>query len=393
MQRVIFTEQYCQPEKLFPFSLTRRIQDIRIGILTIREKWELMLKSVSYDQWNDDYKDNEKSIRIDTNIKPGNNWMIHSNVLPTKKIIRQIKKMRHGQFLTDQQSGGIAFRFSEKDVLGLHKIKINETISIDEQIKTIQYPWDLFALNDWAIRQDFELITSRRKSQPVSKTNSVINRNNIFIEKGASVQHSILNADAGPIYIGRNAVVMEGCMIRGPFALCEGAVLKMGTRVYGATTLGPYSVGGGEIKNSVLFGYSNKAHDGYLGDSVLGEWCNLGAGTTNSNLKNNVSIIQMYNPSGEQVGAGKKCGLIMGDYSRSAINTSFNTGTIVGVGANVFGKGLTPKFIPNFSWGTESIDRYDLNRSLMDIDNWKQLKNHSINEREKHLLKYIYEKF
>ena len=395
MQRVIFTEQYCQPEKLFPFSLTRRIQDIRVGILTIREKWELMLKSVSCDQWNNDYKDSEKSFRIDTNIAPGNNWMIHSNVLPTKKIIRHIKKMRHGQFLTNQQNGGIAFRFSEKDVLGLHKIKVHETVTIDEDVKAIHYPWDIFALNDWAIRQDFELITSGRKSQPVSKTNSVINRSNIFIEKGASVQHSILNADTGPIYIGKNAVVMEGCIIRGPFALCEGAVLKMGTKIYGATTLGPYSTGGGEIKNSVLFGYSNKAHDGYLGDSVLGEWCNLGAGTSNSNLKNNASVVQMYSPSetGNQVAAGKKCGLIMGDYARSAINTSFNTGTVVGVGANVFGKGLTPKFIPNFSWGIDNADRYELVRAVKDIDSWKLLKNQSINEREKHLLKYIYENF
>jgi UDP-N-acetylglucosamine diphosphorylase/glucosamine-1-phosphate N-acetyltransferase len=181
-------------------------------------------------------------------------------------------------------------------------------------------------------------------------------------------------------------------MIRGPFALGEGSVLKMGSKVYGATSMGPYCAVGGEVKNSVLFGYSNKAHDGYLGDSVIGEWCNLGAGTSNSNLKNNAGQVKIWTPKG-QVNAGPKCGLFMGDYSRSMINTSFNTGTVVGACCNVFGSGLTPKYLPSFSWGNDGIDRYEFERAMNDIENWKKLKGKKISKKEKYILKYIFEHY
>jgi UDP-N-acetylglucosamine diphosphorylase/glucosamine-1-phosphate N-acetyltransferase len=202
----------------------------------------------------------------------------------------------------------------------------------------------------------------------------------------------MLNASTGPIYIGKNAEVMEGCMIRGPFSLGEGSVLKMGSKVYGATSIGPHCIVGGEVKNSVLFGYSNKAHDGYLGDSVIGEWCNLGAGTSNSNLKNNAGEVKIWTPRG-QVNAGHKCGLLMGDYSRSMINTSFNTGTVVGVCCNVFGSGLTPKYLPSFSWGNDGIDRYEFQRALTDIESWKKLKGKKISKKEKSILKHIFEHY
>ncbi len=221
---------------------------------------------------------------------------------------------------------GIVFRFTKKEIKEKHKIAISKSIALKEEVKSIQYPWDIFHLNDWAIRQDFEMITKDRKSKAIPDSNKLINASNIFLEKGAMVEHSILNASAGPIYIGKNAKVMEGAIIRGPFAMGEGACVKMGAKIYGATSLGPHCVAGGEIKNSVLFGYSNKAHDGYLGDSVVGEWCNLGAGTTNSNLKNNAGDVKVWTPKG-QVNAGLKCGVMMGDYSRTAINTSINTGT------------------------------------------------------------------
>jgi UDP-N-acetylglucosamine diphosphorylase/glucosamine-1-phosphate N-acetyltransferase len=185
---------------------------------------------------------------------------------------------------------------------------------------------------------------------------------------------------------------MEGCIIRGPFAMGEGACLKMGAKVYGATTLGPRCVVGGEVKNSVLFGYSNKAHDGYLGDSVIGEWCNLGAGTTNSNLKNNASEVKIWTPQGE-MNAGNKCGVMMGDYSKTAVNTAINTGTVIGVCCNVFGTGLTPKYIPSFSWGSEGVKRYAVEKIFPDIEDWKKLKGETLNENEKSILKYVFEKF
>lgn len=264
------------------------------------------------------------------------------------------------------------------------------TIGEKEAAVSLKYPWDIVKQNENELKKDFAAITKGRKSQGIPKSVQAISPENIFIEEGARIQYCILNASRGPIYIGKNAEVMEGALIRGPFALCEGAVVKMGAKIYGATTVGPYSVAGGEISNSVIFGYSNKAHDGYLGDSVIGEWCNLGAGTTNSNLQNSAKEIQMWDDvSQSYVYAGLKCGLFMGDYSRTAINTSFNTGTVVGVCANVFGEGLLPKYIPDFSWGCKD-EKYILNKALQDIENWKRLKKHSLSDAERETLKRIF---
>jgi UDP-N-acetylglucosamine diphosphorylase/glucosamine-1-phosphate N-acetyltransferase len=301
--------------QFYPFTQTRNVEDMRIGILTIREKWE------------------------------------------RTTLTTPITELR------------------------LPGIVTNETKALTSLINII-------SLNDWAIRQDFAFITANRQSQPISSTNKIISPENVFIEEGAKVEHSTINASAGPVYIGKNAEVMEGCLIRGPFALCEGAVLKMGAKVYAATTVGPYSMAGGEIKNSVIFGFSNKAHDGYLGDSVIGEWCNLGAGTTNSNIKNTAGIVKLWNnASGSFEPAGLKCGLFMGDYSRAAINTSFNTGTVVGVCCNIFEEGFPPKYVPDFTWGKK---KYILEKALDDINNWKKLKNKTITEKEKQLLQQLY---
>ncbi len=305
MDKIIFTEEFCQPENLHPFTLTRQIQDIRVGILTIREKWERMLALPSYDKKEDDYKDLDRSVNINEAAADDSVcFMIHGNVLPTSQLVKAVKKLQNGEFLSVKGNEGIVFRFTKEEIKEKHKIKIKKAVTIPEEIVSVQYPWNIFQLNDWAIRQDFELLTRKRKSQPLSKTNTVIKPSKIFIEKGAKVEHCILNASTGPVYIAKNAEVMEGSVIRGPFALGEGSLLKMGTKVYGATTLGPYCIGGGEIKNSVVFGYSNKAHDGYLGDSVIGEWCNMGAGTSNSNLKNTASEVRVWTQSGER-DAGK----------------------------------------------------------------------------------------
>lgn len=392
MNKIIFTEEYCQPENLYPFTLTRQIQDIRVGILTIREKWEKLLNLPSFDRNEDDYKDLDRSVTIENAVDDGVCLMIHGNVLPSPKLIKAIHRLKDGEFISVNGNTGIVFRFTKKEISEKYKIAVTKSVTIKENVRTIQYPWDIFQLNDWAIRQDFELLTRKRKSQSIPKTNKVINAENIFLEKGAKVQHCILNASAGPIYIGRNAEVMEGAVIRGPFAMGEGACVKMGAKVYGATTLGPYCIAGGEVKNSVLFGYSNKAHDGYLGDSVIGEWCNMGAGTTNSNLKNNAGDVKVWTPKG-QVSAGMKCGVMMGDYSRTAINTSINTGTVIGVSCNVFGSGLTPKYIPNFSWGSEGVKRYEFEKALQDIEGWKKLKAQTVTENEKSILKYIFKHF
>ena len=366
MNKIIFTEEFCQPENLHPFTLTRQIQDIRVGILTIREKWERMLGLPSFDKKEDDYKDLHRSVNIDEAVGDGVCFMIHGNVLPTPRLVKAILRLKNGEFIAAKGSAGIVFRFTKNEIKEKHKIKVTRAVAIKEEIRVIQYPWDIFRLNDWALRQDFELLTAKRKSQPVSKTNKVIRSSRLFMEKGAKMEHCIVNASTGPVYIGKNAEVMEGCMIRGPFAIGEGSCLKSGAKVYGATTLGPYCVAGGEIKNSVLFGYSNKAHDGYLGDSVIGEWCNLGAGTTNSNLKNNASEVKIWTPKGQMV-AGAKCGVMMGDYSRTAVNTAINTGTVIGVCCNVYGAGLTPKYIPPFSWGSEGLNRYNFEKALSDI--------------------------
>lgn len=345
MQMNIFLDDRKCREHLFPFTHTRHVADIRVGILTIREKWELLTDSklITYFEEMD-----------------GDALHIQSNIIPTIKNVQAI--------------------------LRASSDKISMLDNAD--VKILHHPWQIFQLNDWALRHDFKLLTQNRLSQPISATNKCINESQIFIEEGASVEYSILNASEGPIYIGKNAIVMEGNMIRGPFAIGEQSVLKMGSRIYGATTIGPNCTAGGEIKNSVLFEFSNKAHDGYLGDSVLGAWCNLGAGTSNSNVKNTGGEVKYYiNKEMKALAAGNKAGLLMGDYSRAAINTSFNTGTIVGVCCNIFGNPVPPKFVDHFSWGSE---RYEFDKALKDIANWKKMKLQQLSIKETEVLQKLY---
>lgn len=391
MVQIIFTEEFCQPENMYPFTLTRQLQDIRVGILTIREKWEQLLGLPSFDKKEDDYKDTERSVTLVDALENGPCLLLHGNLLPTAALLKAIRKLKPGAFLVTTDGNALAYHLRAADIKDTHNIKAGHSVLFEGEVKAIHFPWQIFQLNDWALRQDYELLTTKRKSQKIPKSNKVIKPGQVFIEKGAKVEHAIINASTGPVYIGKDAEVMEGSIIRGPFAMGDGACLKMGSKVYGATTLGPRCVAGGEIKNAVLFGYSNKAHDGYLGDAVIGEWCNMGAGTTNSNLKNNVSEVQVWTPKGIQP-AGIKCGVLMGDYSRTSVNTAINTGTVIGVCCHVFGNGLPPAYIRSFSWGSDGVTEYGFEKALQDITNWKKLKGRELSEEEKQMLKVIFEK-
>ena len=328
-------------ENYYPLTYTRPISDFRIGILTIKEKWERYYKSVSIQTV--DYL----AAKFPLKIQKDNLW-INSKVLPCSALITELKNLRVGEIL-EKDGEIIAFRSASFNLKKMNRIDSHATFN------TVENLWDIFSDNDREIESDFSLLTKRKKSQAVDDTNILVG-DKIFIEKGAKVSCSILNSESGPIYIGRNAQVMEGSIIRGPFAMCENSVLKMGAKIYGATTLGPYCKVGGEVNNSVFFGYSSKAHDGFLGNAVIGEWCNLGADTNNSNLKNNYAEVKLWNYEMERF---KKtglqfCGLIMGDHSKCGINTMFNTGTMVGVSTNIFGSGFPRNFIPSFSWGGAS---------------------------------------
>ena len=321
----------------FPFSLTRSVADMRCGILTIREKWNQYLA-------------------IHPRLPEGTT--IPDNCLPDKNMIHLL-------------------------------LSGNQDLAIQQATK-LQYLTDILKYNAEEIKKDFQLITKGRESATISSTNKLTGTA-IFLEPGAVVEHCYLNASEGPIYIGKNALLMEGVMIRGPFSAGENTVVKMGAKIYGATSAGPFCTLGGEIKNVVFFGYSNKAHDGYLGDSVIGEWCNLGAGTSNSNIKNSGGIIKLWNPVKKSfLEAGLKCGLIMGDYSRSAINTSFNTGTVVGVSCNVFGNGTSPTYLPSFSWGLEGTV-YAFEKAAEHINKWKKLKGRELSREEIIQLKSIFD--
>jgi len=392
MEKIVFTEEFCSPENLFPFTLTRQIQDIRVGLLTIREKWEQLLNLPSFDKQEGDYKDLDRSVIIDESIGKDLIYLIHGNILPTQKLAKAVKKLRPGEFLSVPEKENIVYCISARQVINPNQIKVEKAVELDEELKTIKFPWDIIKLNDWALRQDVSFLKEERRFQKVSSTNKTTFDKGIYIEKGAVVEHCFLNATDGPIYIAKGALVMEGSMLRGPVAIGENATVKMGKKIYGATSIGPNCSVGGEIKNAVLFGNSNKAHDGYLGDSVIGEWCNLGAGTSNSNVKNNASTIMMYTPTG-LVNVGVKCGVIMGDYSRTAINTSINTGTVIGVCCNVFGNGLTPKYIPSFSWGSDGLQRYESEKALAHIENWKALKNQKLTDNEASILNHIFDHY
>jgi UDP-N-acetylglucosamine diphosphorylase / glucose-1-phosphate thymidylyltransferase / UDP-N-acetylgalactosamine diphosphorylase / glucosamine-1-phosphate N-acetyltransferase / galactosamine-1-phosphate N-acetyltransferase len=373
---------------LYPFTLTRPVADIRIGVFTIRQFWEQHFNAKTFTVTENYLQEKFPSATAQEVL------LINAALVPTEEFFTELVNLGNSEVLMQDEIvlAGKTTLFKQWEMKDINASNFLTVKKLKQPLDFLTYPWQLFQWNDNALRSGFAIITKGKTSAAISSTNKYINPENIFIEEGARVQCSILNGSTGPIYIGKNCEVMEGCSIRGPFAMLDGSVLKMGAKVYGATTLGPGCMAGGEIKNSILFAYSNKAHDGYLGDSVIGEWCNLGAGTSNSNLKNNAGEVKVWTKAqADYLPVGLKCGLIMGDYSRSAINTSFNTGTVTGICCNIFGEGLMPKYIPDFCWGHKGEKGYDLNKALRDINNWKQLKNELITEPEKNILKHIFE--
>lgn len=330
--------------QLLPFTFTRPVADIRVGILTIREKWEHLLGFTTTTVTEDYLSEKYPFLELEKNI------LINASFLPSENLANIIKGLEENQAVFFEEEP-IAFFTTEGQEVDFETFDIIQYAHND--VSRIEHTWDIFSKNGEAIKRDFEMLTQGRKSQPIPEGVWTKNPQNIFIEEGAKIEFCTLNASEGPIYIGKDAEIMEGALVRGPFALCEHSTLKMGAKIYTNTTVGPHSKVGGEVNNSVIFGYSNKGHDGFLGNSVLGEWCNLGADTNNSNLKNNYAEVRLwdYETEGFARTGLQFCGLMMGDHSKCGINTMFNTGTVVGVSANIFGSGFPRNFVPSFSWG------------------------------------------
>ncbi|MDW8849058.1 GlmU family protein [Flavobacterium sp. MMLR14_040] len=370
---------------LLPFTFTRPVADILIGIMTIRQKWEMRLGSTITTITEDYLSAKFPMVEMEENV------MINAAYLPNDTLAEMVSDLKENQAI-----------FKGDDVIAFFTTENQEEVDFDsyeiiqynEDCITVERTWDIFSKNDAAIRADFDYLTEDRKSQPIPKSVNVISPENIFIEEGAKLEFVTLNASAGPIYIGKNAEIMEGTVIRGPFALCENAQVKLNAKVYGATTVGPGSRIGGEVKNSVLFANSNKGHDGFLGDSVLGEWCNIGADSNNSNLKNNYEEVKLW--SYETEGFAKTglqfCGLMMGDHSKCGINTMFNTGTVVGVSANIFGSGFPRNFVPSFSWGgAAGFTTYVTKKAFETAKLVMSRRNIEFDEIESSILEHIFE--
>jgi UDP-N-acetylglucosamine diphosphorylase/glucosamine-1-phosphate N-acetyltransferase len=370
---------------LLPLTFTKPVAELRIGILTIREKWEKYLGFTTTTLTEEYLQDKFPIVEMEQNV------MINASFLPTKGLVEKIINLKENQAI-----------FSNEDVIAFYSTDSQEEIDFskyqqiefDFELIQIKNTWDLFLFNEKAIKADFELITSGRKSQPIPEGVQFLNKKDIFIEEGAEVLFSTLNASTGPIYIGKNALIMERSSIRGPFSMGAYSVLKMGTKVYGATTVGPKCTIGGEIKNSILFKNSNKGHDGYLGNAVIGEWCNLGADTNNSNLKNNYSEVRLWSYASENFAKTglQFCGLMMGDHSKCAINTMFNTGTVIGVSANIFGSNFPRNFIPSYSWGgAAGFSTYRLDRAMEAARLVMERKDEFFDEKEQKILEHVYE--
>ena len=333
--------------QLLPFTFTRPVADIRIGILTIREKWEKFLGSTTTTVTEEYLSDKFPMVELEQNV------LINASFCPSENLVLLIKDLQENQAIFFNEEP-LAFYAKEDQEIDFNTFKVTQYAGDD--VLRIENTWDIFEKNAQAIQRDFDVLTQGRVSEAIPKNTIAFNPENIFIEKGAKIMCTSLNATDGPIYIAKDAVIMEGATIQGPFALCEHSSVKMGAKIYPGTTIGPHSKVGGEVSNSVIMGFSNKGHDGYMGNSVLGHWCNLGADTNTSNLKNNYAEVRLWDYDSEKFAktGTQFCGLMMGDHSKCGINTMFNTGTVVGVSANIFGAGYPRNFIPSFAWGGTS---------------------------------------
>jgi len=371
-------------DSLLPFTFTRPVADIRVGILTIREKWEKYLNTTTTTVTEDYLSEKYPMVEMDENI------LINASFLPNKELVGKIESLQKNEAI-----------FNDEEVIAFYSMEGQEvdfstfnSIELEGDVLRIKNTWDIFSKNAEALQADFDFLTEGRESAPISKTNSLINPENIFLEEGASVEYSILNATEGPIYLGKDSEIWEGSLIRGAFALCNNAVVKMGAKMYGATTVGPFGKVCGEISNSVIFGYTSKGHEGYLGNAVLGEWCNIGADSNNSNLKNNYAKVRLWNYASEkfeQTGL-QFCGLMMGDHSKTAINTMFNTGTVIGVNANIYVPGFPRNFIPSFSWGGASgFSTYQPQKAFEAAKVMMARRGVEFDEKEANILNHVFE--
>lgn len=372
-------------DALLPFTFTRPVADIRVGILTIREKWEKYLGNTTTTLTEDYLSDKYPMVEMEHNI------MINASFLPNELLVELIFNLKENQLVIKGDEIIAFYTTSSQEEVDLENY---EWIGYEEECLQIEHTWDIFQKNDTALREDFDLLTQDRVSAPLPATVQVIAPEHVFIEEGAQLQFVTLNASTGPIYIGKDAEIMEGSVIRGPFALGEHAQIKMGTKIYGATTVGPHCKAGGELNNVVMFGYSNKGHDGFLGNAVLGEWCNIGADSNNSNLKNNYENVKLWNYESQRFESTglQFCGLMMGDHSKCGINTMFNTGTVVGVCANIFGAGFPRNYIANFTWGgAQGVQAYLPNKAFETARIVMSRRNLEFSEQDAALLQHVYE--
>lgn len=373
---------------LLPLTFTRPVAELRMGILTFAERWKLIFQTEKISYLTQRYLSEKYTLQNEEE-----NVFINPAYFPNQDFIFQLKNLKFGE----------AFYYQEELVAAkttLENFQLNnfvKKLDITFESFHIQYPWDLFTYNSDAITYDFQLITQGRKSCTLSNTVRIIgDPSQLFVEEGAVAECAILNTKEGPIYLGKNSEIMEGAMIRGSFALGTGSKINMGAKVYGGTTVGPYSKVGGEVNNIIILGYSNKGHDGFVGNSVIGEWCNLGADTNSSNLKNNYAEVKLWNYTKQKfIKSGLQfAGMIMGDHSKSAINTQFNTGTVVGVSANIFTSGFPPNIIKSFSWGGKSESpNFKLEQAFEVAERTMKRREIELSEQDKKIIEYIYNNY
>ncbi len=387
MNLIFFDDQSW--DNLLPLTFTRPVANLRLGILTIREKWEHYLGNrgsfLSRAYLREKYP---LSVSQD-------NILVNGAMLPDNHLVSEVKNLQSGHGI-QKNNRLLAIRLPAGDVKSFSLSSAGQYTlkAFENELSIINYPWDIFSMNGPLLEQDFNIITKGSQSAEISSTNNLLAKENIFFEQGAKAEFVTLNATNGPIYIGKDAEIMEGSVIRGPFALGGHSVVKLNAKIYGPTTVGPHSKVGGEMNNSVILGYSNKAHDGFLGNSVIGEWCNLGADTNNSNLKNNYTGVKAWNYTKECfIRTGLQfCGLIMGDHSKSGINTMFNTGTVVGVNANVYGSGFPRNYIPSFSWGgAGGFKEYSLTKAFEVAEMVMKRRGIEFDAIEQNILRHIFE--
>jgi len=386
MQLVFSDAQYW--EDFLPLTFTRPVAEMRCGILTFSERWQKILENTDISYFTENYLQQKFN-----NPEEKESLFLVTNFLPTENVIQQIKDLKQGEALVYEDEL-IAAKIHMKD-FSLHQIE--KMTDIKEELIFFKKPTDLFTYNDKAINFDFELLTKGRDSQELSSTNGFLgDKKDLFIEEGAQIEFSTLNTKTGKIYIGKNAEVMEGCNLRGPISLGEESKFNLGAKIYGATTIGPHCKVGGEVSNIIIFGYSSKGHDGFLGNSVVGEWCNFGADTNSSNLKNNYGHVKLWNyrtKAFEDTGL-QFAGLIMGDHSKTAINTQLNTGTIVGVASNIFKEGFPPNLIENFSWGGFKDDeRFKLDKAYEVAEKAMARRKVALTDDDKAILKHIFDTY